>query len=201
MKILISLLRPTRLVTLVFLLGAPLHAQFAITAHTTSGGSGTSSGGSFGLQGTAGQPEASVSHSGGVFDMAGGFWNSLGSDPIEAFANWAVANIPSGLDATFGGDFDGDEIPNGLSYVFGPDNAQLLSEYPPTAPPMDVPADVTLFLETNTSPGESGWTEVLRYEGGVQVYIHPNATIADGSVHDDNDDTRRFYRYRVVLTP
>jgi len=50
------------------------HAQpFSIDWYTIDGGGGTSSGGSFVLSGTIGQPDAGVL-SGGAFTVYGGFW-------------------------------------------------------------------------------------------------------------------------------
>lgn len=56
---------------------ASAHAQnFAIDWHTIDGGGGTSAGGSFSLNGTIGQPDASAQPmTGGNFSLAGGFWS------------------------------------------------------------------------------------------------------------------------------
>jgi len=48
--------------------------SYALTWHTVDGGGGTwSSGGSYALGGTAGQPDAGVL-SGGAYTLGGGFW-------------------------------------------------------------------------------------------------------------------------------
>jgi len=63
-----------------FLLGwliwsAPLAlAQFSIPWSTVDGGGGTSTGGTFRVSGTMGQPDASYAMTGGMFAVAGGFW-------------------------------------------------------------------------------------------------------------------------------
>jgi hypothetical protein len=66
------------LVTLfvLFLLSAPAHAQYAIDWYTIDGGGGTSSGGSYTVSGTIGQPDAGTL-SGGSYTLEGGFWPGL----------------------------------------------------------------------------------------------------------------------------
>src|SRR5439155_5103980 len=59
---------------LLFLSPALLSAQsFSVDWFTIDGGGGTSSGGSFTLSGTIGQPDAGTL-SGGSFSLMGGFW-------------------------------------------------------------------------------------------------------------------------------
>jgi hypothetical protein len=48
--------------------------QLAINWSTIDGGGGTSSGGTFSLSGTIGQPDAGAAISGGTFTVLGGFW-------------------------------------------------------------------------------------------------------------------------------
>lgn len=45
-----------------------------IAWRTIDGGGGTSTGGAFVLAGTIGQPDAGVPHTGGPFELVGGFW-------------------------------------------------------------------------------------------------------------------------------
>ena len=52
---------------------APARAQLAVNWYTIDGGGGTSSGGTFVVSGTIGQPDAGVM-SGGIFVVNGGFW-------------------------------------------------------------------------------------------------------------------------------
>lgn len=55
---------------------SPAQAQFKIDWHSIDGGGGTSSGGSFSLNGTIGQPDASAQPmTGGTFSITGGFWS------------------------------------------------------------------------------------------------------------------------------
>ncbi len=56
--------------------GSPAAADLAIDWHTVDGGGGTSSGGSFTLSGTVGQPDAGTM-SGGTFTLHGGFWGAV----------------------------------------------------------------------------------------------------------------------------
>jgi hypothetical protein len=51
------------------------YAQPTIDWYTIDGGGGTSTGGSFELSGTIGQPDAGVM-SGGSFELSGGFWTA-----------------------------------------------------------------------------------------------------------------------------
>lgn len=63
-------------VSTAILAGAGVAAAqpFAIDWYTIDGGGGTSSGGSFTLSGTIGQPDAGPTMSGGSFTLTGGFW-------------------------------------------------------------------------------------------------------------------------------
>ena len=45
-----------------------------VTRHVVAGGGGHSSGGSFSMSGTVGQPDASAAISGGAFELRGGYW-------------------------------------------------------------------------------------------------------------------------------
>lgn len=58
----------------LLLASAPALAQPSIPWSTIDGGGGTSSGGSFTLQGTIGQPDAGTM-AGGSFSISGGFWS------------------------------------------------------------------------------------------------------------------------------
>ena len=50
-------------------------AQYSIDWYKISGGGGTSSGGTYSVGGTIGQPDASGAMSGGNYSMTGGFWS------------------------------------------------------------------------------------------------------------------------------
>ena len=47
---------------------------YDLSWYTIDGGGGTSTGGSFSLSGTIGQPDAGVPLTGGAFTLTGGFW-------------------------------------------------------------------------------------------------------------------------------
>ena len=59
---------------------ATARAQLAVNWYTIDGGGGASSGGTFVVSGTIGQPDAG-SMSGGIFVVNGGFWPGLISVP------------------------------------------------------------------------------------------------------------------------
>jgi hypothetical protein len=61
---------------LVLLAVVPAHAQYSIDWFTLDGGGGTSSGNSFTLTGTIGQPDAGIL-SGGNYTLQGGFWPGI----------------------------------------------------------------------------------------------------------------------------
>jgi hypothetical protein len=73
------------LVLLLIFSGAALAAPlpYIIDWFTVDGGGGTSSGGTFALSGTIGQPEAGTLSSGGDFELVGGFWTGGGQPPPE----------------------------------------------------------------------------------------------------------------------
>ena len=61
-------------VILMFLLSvSTANADYSISWYTIDGGGGTSSGGSYVLTGTIGQPDAAYS-AGGKYELLGGFW-------------------------------------------------------------------------------------------------------------------------------
>jgi hypothetical protein len=61
------------IVLLVLILSLPAPADYEISWSTIDGGGGRSSGGSYVLSGTIGQPDAGVM-SGGSYELLGGFW-------------------------------------------------------------------------------------------------------------------------------
>ena len=61
---------------LVLLAVVPARAQYSIDWFTVDGGGGTSSGGSFTLTGTIGQPDGGAV-SGGNYTLEGGFWPAI----------------------------------------------------------------------------------------------------------------------------
>ncbi|MCC7387881.1 MAG: hypothetical protein IT431_03845 [Phycisphaerales bacterium] len=75
-------------------LAAAAQAQsFSIPWHTTDGGGGTASGGSFSLTGAIGQHDAGGRMTGGAFSLTGGFWAAEVGEPcIGDFNNDGSAN-------------------------------------------------------------------------------------------------------------
>lgn len=85
--------------TIAFALAASLapiaaHAQYEISWYTIDGGGGTSTGGSYSLSGTIGQPDADVvslcSADGGAgcinptYELTGGFWAGIQGAPAPS---------------------------------------------------------------------------------------------------------------------
>jgi len=69
------------LLALLLVSGVVLAAGgYDLSWHTVDGGGGTSSGGTYILRGTAGQPDAGTL-SGGTYSLAGGFWGAGGPSP------------------------------------------------------------------------------------------------------------------------
>lgn len=61
------------ILTIVLVMVSMTGADYSISWYTIDGGGGTSSGGSYQLTGTIGQPDASY-HDGGSYELLGGFW-------------------------------------------------------------------------------------------------------------------------------
>lgn len=174
-----------------------LHAQLAIPTHTADGGGGTSSGGTFTLHGTTGQPDAAPTLIGGNFTLTGGFWGGTTSSPGTTYANWAATNLPAGANLSFEGDANLDGISNGLVYVFGQDGAELFDRGILTAPPASLPADIDLAL--HVSADMTTWTPVLEITAGTITHLDPSLEIVDGQITHADLGSRNFYQYRVTL--
>ena len=105
----------------------PAGAQVTIPWSTIDSGGGTSSGGSFVLSGTIGQPDAGLPMTGGGFTLTGGFWSASavgGSDcdntdfnqdgdfptplDLEDFINAVAGNICSTCSTDLDFNNDGD---------------------------------------------------------------------------------------------
>jgi hypothetical protein len=54
-----------------------LAQTYSIDWYKIAGGGGTSSGGSYSVSGTIGQPDASTAMSGGSYSLTGGFWSLI----------------------------------------------------------------------------------------------------------------------------
>ena len=87
------------IVLLVLVMSLSVGADYKIPWHTIDGGGGTSSGGSYVIDGTIGQPDAAVSASDN-YELLGGFWPSGPTCFIdfEHFARFAQYWLESGID-------------------------------------------------------------------------------------------------------
>ena len=175
-------------------------AAAVIPADTLSSGGGASSGGS-GV--TAVTVTASM---GGVIGTitatSPAITNKQGYIPqITAltFDLWAAANIPAGRDASFSGDWNGDGIINGISYVFGNTFVSPTGKGKIPVPPF-IPADVDIFLDK--SPDLAAWNlaRVSWVNGAAPAFVNGNFSIVAGEVVDTffSSSGKSFYRYRVV---
>lgn len=74
-------------------------ADYDISWHTIDGGGGTSSGGSYVVMGTIGQPEAGVM-AGGSYELLGGFWpgEPLCTVDFRHYARFAEWWLETGID-------------------------------------------------------------------------------------------------------
>lgn len=101
------------------LLAAPLPAQvLSVPWQTSDTGGGALAGGVYGLDGTVGQPDAGVPPTGGIYQVAGGFWPGaavlasglLFSDGFESgsTAAWSQTSPPARA-----GSWDSNRIPAG----------------------------------------------------------------------------------------
>jgi hypothetical protein len=111
--------------------------------------------------------------------------------------------IPAGRDATFSGDWNGDNIPNAISYVFGNTRIEPVGGQPSgtgkiPAPP-SIPADVDVYLEWS-APNLTNWVQIVRWVNGTPpVFQYPGATsITSGFVVDTGGFSPFFYRYRIT---
>jgi hypothetical protein len=88
---------------LALVLAPAVQAQYTIDWHTMDGGGGTSAGGGYSLDGSIGQPDASLTMSGGSFSLLGGFWSvvavpTAGTPLLRIFVtatNTAIISWPS----------------------------------------------------------------------------------------------------------
>jgi hypothetical protein len=88
-----------RVTLFVVTLGLVVNGQYELTWQTIDGGGGTSSGGSYVLTGTIGQPDAAYS-SGGNYELLGGFWTGgpLCFVDFEHFAKFANYWLETGTE-------------------------------------------------------------------------------------------------------
>src|SRR5262249_53060692 len=71
--------------------------SFSIDWFTVDGGGGTSSGGTFAVSGTVGQPDAGPVMSGGNFSLTGGFWSLLSVVQTPGAPLLSIEQLPGGV--------------------------------------------------------------------------------------------------------
>ncbi|MGO8925946.1 MAG: hypothetical protein ACLQU3_03485 [Limisphaerales bacterium] len=69
-----------------------LAQSYSIDWYKISGGGGTSTGGTYQVTGTIGQPDASVAMSGGPYSVTGGFWSLIAVLQTPGLPNLSVAH-------------------------------------------------------------------------------------------------------------
>ncbi|MDE3088212.1 MAG: hypothetical protein KGJ80_02350 [Chloroflexota bacterium] len=79
--IVVLVLLSTELPTLAPRADAQSGGAYDLTWSTIDDGGGASTGGTYALIGTVGQPDVGATLSGGVYILAGGFWGSGGAPP------------------------------------------------------------------------------------------------------------------------
>ena len=82
----------TIFLSLVLLVPSAVFAQqFSIDWHKVAGGGGTSTGGTFAVSGTIGQPDAGGAMSGGNFSVTGGFWALINVVPTPGAPTLSIS--------------------------------------------------------------------------------------------------------------
>jgi hypothetical protein len=71
-------LLPCLIASLLLLAAATVNAQtYSVDWYKIAGGGGTSTGGTYSVSGTIGQPDASSTMTGGSYSLTGGFWSLI----------------------------------------------------------------------------------------------------------------------------
>jgi hypothetical protein len=89
-----NILKRTSCITLALgLLATALHAQnYSIDWYKVSGGGGTSTGGTYQVSGTIGQPDASGPMTGGSYSLTGGFWSLISVVQTAGLPNLTITH-------------------------------------------------------------------------------------------------------------
>ncbi len=66
--------------------------QYSIDWYKVSGGGGTSTGGTYQVTGTIGQPDAGSAMSGGAYSLTGGFWSLIAVVQTAGLPNLSIAH-------------------------------------------------------------------------------------------------------------
>jgi hypothetical protein len=102
------------LLTTVLVTASIVSADYSISWYTIDGGGGTSSGGTYEISGTIGQPDAGY-QDGGSYELLGGFWvgGPLCIVNFEQFATlasfWLEVSCDAGNDYCNGADLIGED--------------------------------------------------------------------------------------------
>lgn len=88
-------------------------AQYAVTWYTIDGGGGTSTGATYSISGTIGQPDAGPTMTGSTYAVTGGFWVGVGAGASNCAPCAADYDLNGGVDggdlAAFFADFEAGE--------------------------------------------------------------------------------------------
>ena len=82
-------------IILTLLIGATavaVQAQYSIDWYKIAGGGGTSTGGTYQVTGTIGQPDARGAMSGGSYSLTGGFWSLISVVQTAGMPNLSIAH-------------------------------------------------------------------------------------------------------------
>jgi len=83
----------TLLILPLLLVSAPVHAQsYSIDWYKIAGGGGTSTGGTYQVSGTIGQPDAIGTMTGGSFSVTGGFWSLISAIQTVGLPNLTISH-------------------------------------------------------------------------------------------------------------
>ena len=66
--------------------------QYSIDWYKVAGGGGTSTGGTYQVNGTIGQPDAGVPMAGGNYSVTGGFWSLISVVPTPGLPNLTITH-------------------------------------------------------------------------------------------------------------
>jgi len=67
--------------------------QYSIDWYKVAGGGGTSTGGTYQVSGTIGQPDAGAAMSGGSYSLTGGFWSLIGVVPTPGAPTLTITHL------------------------------------------------------------------------------------------------------------
>jgi hypothetical protein len=78
-------------------LGTALAQSYSIDWYKVSGGGGTSTGGTYSVSGTIGQPDASEAMTGGNYSLTGGFWSLISVVQTAGAPTLTITHSGSGV--------------------------------------------------------------------------------------------------------